>query len=445
MKRLISVITTIFIIFALSASAFAYTSQDISLPSVLGLVKMENLSNTSGYALYATDHPMAYSNRENNTVYGALPNAGDVEMYSLEVDHSITPNFTLCFSSFGLPCNFMAKVYNEDGSYIKGATVLNSHTGYDIPCPRRFLTLSNNDAEESLKTYIIEITALTANTGYAITLGSMDTFADDFSGNIYTTVAKNDPSEDEIATAQTSFFQSYQSLLNIGDWYHYTADGYTYITASILHYNNLAFEVYDADTGIPVYVTTPDENNKARYETYDNVTELTGVVQAGINLEPGHDYFIRFYCTTPIRSEGTSNIYNIFIGHPNLVSYKSDYKSAAYSIPANTTKTIKIHISEFPLSARASRNTVLKFTPYSSSMEPNFKSCKITAPNGYSFFAQYGHYSSFNYPNPINFLGDPNNIPINGDWTITVSTTQAVSRATLRFSHARIIDGNFGN
>lgn len=48
MKRLISVITTIFIIFALSASAFAYTSQDISLPSVLGLVKMENLSNTSG-------------------------------------------------------------------------------------------------------------------------------------------------------------------------------------------------------------------------------------------------------------------------------------------------------------------------------------------------------------------------------------------------------------
>ena len=60
MKRLISVITTIFIIFALSASAFAYTSQDISLPSVLGLVKMENLSNTSGDALYATDHPMAY-------------------------------------------------------------------------------------------------------------------------------------------------------------------------------------------------------------------------------------------------------------------------------------------------------------------------------------------------------------------------------------------------
>lgn len=37
-------------------------------------------------------------------------------------------------------------------------------------------------------------------------------------------------------------------LLNEGEWFRYTADGYTYITVTGDDLDDLAFDVYDAST-----------------------------------------------------------------------------------------------------------------------------------------------------------------------------------------------------
>lgn len=72
--------------------------------------------------------------------------------------------------------------------------------------------------------------------------------------------------------------------------------------------------------------------------------------------------------------------------------------------------------------------------------------CTIVSPNGVAFNAKYGTYSHSTNPDVVNYLDNPNNIPINGKWTVTVKTTETASDYRLRINTSVCqICGNDGN
>lgn len=60
------------------------------------------------------------------------------------------------------------------------------------------------------------------------------------------TITKNIPPKANYT--HQAYYRGACMLLNEGEWFRYTADGYTYITVTGDDLDDLAFDVYDAST-----------------------------------------------------------------------------------------------------------------------------------------------------------------------------------------------------
>lgn len=382
-----------------------------------------------------------YSQRATGPIAGMLTNAGDAKSYTIEVDYSVVSEVILCAFPFLTTKDFTISIYRESTQTTSEITTQLNTVNF---IPKTFISLLSK--ENTTETYTISIIAQEDVTGYAFTLGEKETFADDFGGgNTYPTIPKNNPCEEPgYITNMPQFIKGYQALLNTGEWFHYVADGETYITAEIMNRHDLAFDVYELDTGIPV-ATTKDTAHVVSY--YSN-GEYLDVVQMRLDLEVGKDYVIRFYSTSyvPVSDEDLWNsLYTIWIGLPYFKNQSVSYTSPAYSLPKNTTRTFTFDVSGFPDSMRADDMT--RFNVKGSSTGGiSATSCRITAPNGYTFTAPYGSASGLPFPTLYNYLDSPSNIPINGTWKVTVSSIKDIPNLRFYISGAALqIVGNHGN
>ena len=376
------------------------------------------------------------------TYYGELSEAGLTKSYVFEVDHSSFPEILICAYPSGSVDDFKITIFRESDQKSWSARTENEIDEGTVLIPKQFFRFSNSDG--ITETYTITITALTSNTYYAFTIGTPDAFENDFGGPYtFATVPKNTPDEEKGARCMTYFMKGHQALLNTGEWFHYVADGETYITASMLNWNGLAFDVYELEAGELklVYETSSTD----RLIMQESSTLYQGFVQKRLDLERGKDYFICFYSTTYRQVESIWDTYNIWIGYPYFLSDTSGYKSATYSIPANTTRTFTFNVSGVPKSMRADPSTYFQATGNGKYMDTRVSSCTITAPNGYSFTAQFGYKSGLPYPVIFNYLNNPSNIPINGKWTVKVTTSAAIPDWRFVIYGGTSIVGNDGN
>lgn len=390
------------------------------------------------------DIPTYAATEETPIIVGGLSNPGDTATYEVQIDHALYPEAILYAFTYGAAGNATIRVYDENNSLVTGIVLrnkLDDNVMNTILAPKGAVYIRNSDAA-TIK-YKVTVETETGDVGYAMKIGTMDTFVEDYGGrNNVTTVAKN--TSPKAAYDTPAFFRSPQMLLNNdGDWFRYTADGYTYITARIDNKDCLAFEVYDATNNTLVYRT----NSKDRgIETYADST-YQGHVQKGLELEKGKDYLIRFYTTSYISTTKPSDTYAISIGYPFITSYKLDCPSQQFYVPANTTKTFYIDVSDpnIPSSARANCQTTVRFTAGSSLNNTYVKSCQITAPNGYTFYTSGGLYHGFENPSTANYLTDSNHVPIRGTWKVTIRTSKAFTFYFRISQYCAIILGNDGD
>ena len=397
----------------------------------------ENLNEA--IEIHDVNSMLSARDEEGRTIYGVLPTIEDVEEYPIEIDHSILPEVTLY--AFCRHATGNAKIEVLDGSkVVKTLRLVNRPTGYaSTYWPKAFGSIENLSGE--VKAYTIRVTTDTGNAAYAITLGTKDTFVEDYGGSNYATVAKNIPSEIVAATGDVGYFPGARPLLNSGEWFHYVADGNTYITAYITGYNNLAFVVIDIEAETAVYTSTKDD---CGIEEEGAPTPI-GYVARRVDLVPGKEYLIGFYCTSTITSD-LDDTYGIRIGLPMIVDRKfSTSTSASYSIPANTTKRFVIEVSGLPDSARAGLNTTVAFNSAKNSNDICITDCVITDPNGNKFKTpMYGKYYDFTL-DPIDYWGR-HNTPLNGRWTVDIKASQAMSGLKFRImSHYVRILGREGD
>lgn len=423
-----------------------YTNENFYEPDVLqvfanGAIRVYPTAKETSDSEASTELESAlYSQRAIGPLAGMLDNAGDVESYMVEVDYSVISEAVLCVYPFITTKDFTVSIYRES---TQTTTELPTEMNTVNFIPKLFIRLL--PTENAIETFTISFAAQEDFTGYAFTLGGKETFADDFGGgNTYPTVPKNNP-DPEYKTALSRFFKGYQALLNTGEWFHYVADGETYITAEIMNRHDLAFDVYELDTGNCVGRTAAS-NHVVSY--YPN-GEYSDVVQMRLDLEVGQDYVIQFYSTSnaTVSDEDLWNsMYTIWIGLPHFEHQSVSYTSPAYNLSKNTTRTFTFYVSGFPESMRVDNMThfnVRGRDPYGGI---SATSCKITAPNGYTFTAPFGSASGLPFPTLYNYLDSPSNIPINGTWKVTVSSISDIPNLRFYISgHALQIVGNDGN
>ena len=174
----------------------------------------------------------------------------------------------------------------------------------------------------------------------------------------------------------------------------------------------------------------------------------SGYVQKGLDLEPGKDYLIRFYSTSPIAAEKITDFYNIYIGLPAIALVDINVTAPSkFYVPANTTKTFTIDVNDASIlsSARLNPRSTVSFSAGSSMENSYVSSCVVTAPNGQSFVLKNGKYSSFNYPNVVNYLASKDNIPVHGTWTVKIRTTKSQYFTFGIRGMVSTIQGNSGN
>jgi len=225
----------------------------LCLSMVLSATPAVAAEASTAYSLDST--AVSQAETEVAPVIGELPNAGDSITYTLEIDHTVFPEFVLYGFACGLTGDSTIIVYDENGAVAGGVELRNSLSGLNsIYCPKGFTRISNASGE--VVTYTIVASTTTGNAAYAFNLGTIDDFVPLYGGNNFATVAKNVPSDEVAELGLTGHFKGSQALLNTGEWFHYTADGYTYITAGITNHNSLAFVVYDGDTMEEVYATS---------------------------------------------------------------------------------------------------------------------------------------------------------------------------------------------
>lgn len=381
---------------------------------------------------------------------GYLATVDDTETYTFTVDHSVDPEIVLYAYAVGATGDGIIRVTDESGANAAGIMLrgTSSDTYGTAYVPKSFDTIS--DTTGAVKNYTITVTTSTGNFGYQINVGTIDTMAEDFGGreNV-ATVAKNTPASNTAAIGSSAHFKGYMALLsNGGEWFRYTADGYTYITASITNYNNLSFEVWldDPVTPVRIYQTSSDDRVIERHSS----TLYEGHVQYGVELVPGQDYLIHVYSPSTVIPDDPADFYNIYLGLPSYTSLKTSFVSdTTYSIPAYTTQTFRIPVEILsdnaqPNSLMAGSQTKVSFTTSSSTNNSYISSCIITAPNGYSFSALKGSYNSFDNPDVVNYFTNPNNVQINGTWTVSIRSTKALSGLSLKISgYVREIVGNY--
>jgi len=374
-------------------------------------------------------------------ISGQLLNAGDSIEYQVEIDHSVYPEFVLYAFTSILTGDSDIEIYNENNAVVGAVALRNSMLG-SISSPKGFTRVKNDSGE--VITYKIVASTKTGNAGYAFNLGTIDDFVALYGGDNFTTVTKNVPSKLAIDLAVSGHFKGCQALLNTGEWFHYKADGETYITACIINNNSLAFDVYGInETGLdPVYKSCENDRTIIR----QSPTLYEGYVEKKLSLENGKEYLIRFYSTSEIRPEKLTDYYNIYIGIPYITTYKMNIKSSTFTIPANTTKTFTFEVSDIPKSARLGGSTSVDFSTNSFASNIYITSCIITAPNKYSFSAVNGSKQGFAEADILNFINSPNNVPINGKWTVSIRTSKTLSDVSFRIKgYARIIVSNDEN
>jgi hypothetical protein len=367
-----------------------------------------------------------------------LENTTSLDEYTIQIDHALYPDAMLFAFTYGGTGDATVSVYDENNTRVAtiGLKAQGTSTSPNT-WPKGFSYIRSTSGE--IKTYTMKVSTSTGNAGYAINLGTEETFAECFGGsdNI-TTVPKNVASPYSVG-----WISGNAALLEEGEWFHYTASGYTYITASMANHNSLAFSVIDAETELPVYTTKPTDRVLKSYSS----TLYYGYVQTGLNLTAGHEYYIKFYTTGSVTPSSLSQAYSIYIGLPCIESDTSTATSSTtYSIAANKETTFKINIDNLPKSTRIQPGGHIRFRTSSTVNNSYITSCTITAPNGKVYTAPNGNYTYNTAIDFENFLTNPNHVPLNGTWTIKIKASRALS--DLKFSAGGLnwsIVGNAGN
>jgi len=346
----------------------------------------------------------------------------------------------------GLPGNVNIIVYDENEKVVNGIYLRGFIDGAtNFTCPKTGCSIKSDEA--TVKKYKIEVTAKTNNVTYALSVGTVDELAENLGGiaNV-TSVPKNIPSN-EVAGYKTASFRSFQGLLDgEGDWYHYVADGYTYITARAQGFDDFAFDVFDPETGAIVYGT--DSGDTGRDVRSTNPYIYTGYVQKGLDLEAGKEYFIKFYSTSTSPAQNATDVYYIHMGLPDLTSQKLQYNAPkSFYVPANRTVTFNIEVPDdkFLPSARAGSTTNVIFSSDSSMNNTYVESCKIVTPNGMTVTPTNGRFSKFEEPSSLNYLKDTNHVPIAGTWKVTIRTSKSLYFDFALTGYCDIILGKSGN
>ncbi len=377
-----------------------------------------------------------------------LEKAGDTMDYEMEIDHSLYPEAILYAFSYGVPGNATIRVYDENEKLVSGIYLqgyLNDRSANTHFSPKGRCGIKST--ESTIKKYKVTVTAETDNVIYAMNVGTRDTMAEHFGGIDNTTaIAKNIPSK-AAEGSKTADFAGYQTLLDgEGEWFYYVADGYTYITARASMRTGLAFEVYDAETGTRVYQSRSEDTGKK--DNSVSSYSYVGYVQRGLNLEPGRDYFIRFYSTLDTPVTDSSARYYIHIGLPCLTTQDVKYNAQqSFYVPANRTVTFTINVPKdtFLPSTRANAMTAVYFSANSSMENAYVDSCTITTPNGQKVTPLNGRYSHFETPSSINYLTDENHVPLTGNWKVTIRTSKSLYFQFALGGSSEIILGESGN
>lgn len=433
MKKFISLLLSLSVFFSLAlpvtavemeedlnTSQAALTAEDYA--SAIKIVSMQYFPSFEGIGFPKASS--AFSTSEQSDVpmiTGVLPTTEDIDTYEVEIDHSILPQVFLYAFCYGATGDVTVTVNNSEGKRVIWTTLTNrSIDGFAGYRPKNYISFS--DSTGAVKTYTITVTTDTGNAAYAINLGTKETFVESFGGTNITTIAKSVPTTQQAATLTKSCCLGTTSLLETGERFHYRADGSTYITATLLNHNTLAFTVLDPETGKVVYQTRSEDCGKIN----DTGAYFLGYVTARLDLERGKDYVIRFYTTAPIKADA-QEYYQIHIGDPYYYWEQVDFKSSSsYSVSANAQRTFRFNISGFPSSARAER-TMIAFNASSSVNNAAITSCVITAPNGKQCVATaFGRYSGNFSFDPLDYFGS-SNTPLNGQWTVTIKTSKALS------------------
>ena len=420
-------LAVIFCISALTVPAYATDSEpDLSLPA-------KSVSRSGD------DGPM---------LVDGLVNIGDTKTYEMEIDHALFPEAMLYAFTQGLPGNVNIMVYDENeklvsGMYLRGYIDVNSLATFSSPKNR----CSIKSDEAIVKQYKVVVTAETNNVTYAMSVGTKDELAENFGGvaNV-TSVPKNIPSN-AVSGFKIASFRSYLDLLDgEGDWYHYVADGYTYITARASKTENLAFTVYDPETTEVVYSTRSTDKGIDVRSTNPYIYEA--YVQKGLNLEAGKDYFIKFYSTSALPVNPTDPYYYIHMGLPCLTSQEIRYNAPkSFYVPANRIITFNIEVPKgtFLPSARACKLADVVFSANSSMDNTYVESCKIVTPNGITVTPTNGRFSKFEEPSSLDYLENKDHVPLEGTWKVTIRTSKSLYFNFRLSGYCDIIQGNSGN
>lgn len=449
MKKMISLLLALLCTFSLCAPAAASpesTYGDAMTPSAYGeqldlseLNKSENevFSYANGAiqvrslsqdiaspAEYIDCDTAQFSQRGSGMVTGALENAGDVALYEVTIDHSITPKVLVCYYTFALTNDFSFQIYGEDSRLITDSKIESHDVNYE---PKEFSGISATDGRTEI--YTLVFTALEDFVGFGFTLGTEENFEEDFGGlEACATVAKNIPYGTLVQLKDSRYLVGYRSLLNVGESFLYVADGPTFITARGDPGDVINFKVYDLDAQQDICATNSSDHVIRHTEGIPSVD----FVSKYLKLESGHTYLITFYSTEHISTDRPwDDPYVIWIGLPAIANESIDCTSESFTIPANTKMTYTFTLSGFPKSARLSTLTWIRLLTNDHYM---ISYCQIKAPNGQTFLAPYGRKWGPADPEIYDYLTTPDNIPINGKWTVTVTSTHTLSNVRFNLS-----------
>lgn len=460
MKKIMSVLLVTLCIFSLCGTAFAVPAnseeepapfftndelQDINISefnnheteiysSSNGSIRVCSISqNAASLEEYSDFDDARFSQRGTGMITDALDKAGDIAPYTLTIDHSVTPKVLVCAYPFATTKDFAIQIYGEDSREIWNSKVEVNKNYYE---PKKFYPITGADGQTEV--YTIIFTALEDNTGFGFTVGTEETFAEDF-GALQTcpTIPKNIPYGELEQIGSTRYINGFRSLLNSGESFLYVADGETFITAGGDVGTDIDFIVRDLDTDEVVCETTSSDH----LIWYTSSTMREDDVAKCLKLKYGHTYLITFYSSTYQPIDSVWDTYTIWIGMPCFRSQSISCASSSVNLPANTKRTYTFNLSGFPKSARVSTNTT--FNVKGSDSFGYITYCQITAPNGYTFLAPHGHKSEVAKPEIYNYLETPNNIPINGNWKVTVMSSHAIPDLKFSISGSyRMIVGN---
>jgi hypothetical protein len=391
----------------------------MNINSAIKVTTVQEMSNS--LMSMAESGVVPFQESDGPMMQGVLPTKEDFAVYEVEINHSILPEVILYAFCYGATGDVSIDVKNSSGTTVARTSLVNrSIDTMARYFPKNFTSIKNSSGD--IVTYEITVTSSTGYAAYGINLGTKETIVESFGGNNFTTVAKNVPSDTVAEVEMQSSIPGTAILLNTGEWFHYTADGDTFISATRTNCDDLAFFVLDPETGDILFAT--DDTNCGRLD--DTGTQYLGYVTAGLRLESGKDYMICFYTTDPIE-EIWNDYYFVYIGLPFMYSEAVDYCSrTSYSVSTGTTRTFKFNVTGLPASARAGQTTYVAFNTPNSRDNVCITSLIITAPNGKSYVADsLGRCHDFHYDSRDFFSAE--NVPISGTWTVKIRTSKDIS------------------